>query len=67
MLKEHPNFTEDVETEWDLFKSAVITSVAASCGCKHLEVKRVMRKKLLGGTKTLKELSVQKKLRLKLG
>ena len=67
MLREHPNFTEDVETEWDLYKSAVITSAAASCGCKRLEVKRVVRKKLLGATKKLKELSVQKKLRLKLG
>ena len=28
------NYTEDVETEWDLVKSAVITSAAANCDCK---------------------------------
>ena len=42
------DYTEDVKTEWDLFKSAVITSATASCGCKW-----VMRKKLLGGIKEL--------------
>ena len=34
LFREVLDYTEDVETEWDLFKSAVITSVAASCGCK---------------------------------
>ena len=28
-----PNYTKGIETEWDLFKSPVITSAAASCGC----------------------------------
>ena len=37
LFRELPDYTEDVETEWDLFKSAVITSAAASCGCKRLE------------------------------
>ena len=31
LFREIPNFTEDVETEWDLFKSAVITSAVARC------------------------------------
>ena len=34
LFRELPDYTEDVETEWDLFISAVITSAAASCGCK---------------------------------
>ena len=36
LLRELPDFTKDVETEWDLFKSAVITSAAAICSCKHV-------------------------------
>ena len=34
LFRELPDYTKDVETEWELFKSAVITSAAASCGCK---------------------------------
>ena len=34
LLRELPDYIEDVETEWSLFKSTVITSAAASCGCK---------------------------------
>ena len=37
LFRELPDFTDDVETEWDLFTSAVITSAAASCGCKHVK------------------------------
>ena len=65
LFRELPDYTEDVETEWDLFKSA--TSAAASCGCKHGGAKWVVRKELLGGTKKAKKLSVQRKLRLDLG
>ena len=36
LFRELPDYTEDVETEWDLFKSAVITSAADSCGCKRV-------------------------------
>ena len=32
LFRELPDYTEEVETKWDLFKSAVITSAAASCG-----------------------------------
>ena len=60
-------YIEDVETEWDLFKSSVITSAAASCGCKRVGGQMGSEKKLLGGTKKLKKLSVQIKLRLELG
>ena len=67
LFRELPDYTEDIETEWDLFKSAVITSAAASCGCKHVGSQMGSEKKLLGGTKKLKKLSVQRKLRLELG
>ena len=36
LFREVPDFTEDVETEWDLFRSAVIASTTASCGCKRV-------------------------------
>ena len=36
LLLELPDYTEDLEIEWDLFKSKVITSAAASCGCKRV-------------------------------
>ena len=36
LFRELQDFTEDVETEWNLSKSAVITSAAASCGCKRV-------------------------------
>ena len=62
LFREFPNHTEDVETEWDFFKSIVIIFAAASCGCK-----RVMRKELLGGIKKQRKLYVQRKLRLELG
>ena len=62
-----PDFTEDIEDKWDVFKSELITSAASSCGCKFVDIKRVVIKKLLGGTKKLKQLSVQRKLRFELG
>ena len=40
LLREFLDFTEDVEAEWDVFKSAVITSAAARCGCKMSSEKR---------------------------
>ena len=36
LFRELPDYTKDVETELDLFKSAVIISAAASCGCKYM-------------------------------
>ena len=67
LFRELPDFTKNIETEWDLFKSAVITSTAASCGCKRVKVRRVVRKELLVRTKKLKKLSAERKLRLELG
>ena len=67
LFREIPDFTENVETEWDLFKSAVIAFAAASRGCKRVGGHWVVKKELLGGTKKLKKLFVQRKLRLDLG
>ena len=50
LFRELHDYTEDVETEWDLFKSAVITSAAASCGWKCVGGQMGSEKKLLGGT-----------------
>ena len=38
LFRELPDYTEDVETDWNLFKSAVITITyaAASCVCKRV-------------------------------
>ena len=57
LFRKHPYFTNDIETEWDLYKSAVKTSTAARNMCA---VKLVIRKKLVGGNKKLKSISVQK-------
>ena len=35
LFRELPDYTKEVETEWDLFKSTIITSAAANCGCKR--------------------------------
>ena len=36
LFGELPDYSEDVETEWNLFTSAIITSAAANCGCKRV-------------------------------
>ena len=36
LFRELLDYTEGVETEWDLFKSAVVTSATASCDCKRV-------------------------------
>ena len=36
LFKKLPDYTEDVNTELYLFKSAVISSAAVSSGCKHV-------------------------------
>ena len=36
LFRELPGFTEDIQIEWDLFKSAVFTSAVVSCGCKRV-------------------------------
>ena len=36
LFRELPDHTEDIETEWNLFRSAVTTSAATSCGYKRV-------------------------------
>ena len=60
LFRELPDYTEDIKTKWDLFESAVITSAVLVVVAKVWEVKWVVRKELLGGTKKLKKLSVQR-------
>ena len=58
--------SEDIEMEWLLFRTAMILSVVKSCGRKRLRMASCSEKRTLGGTKTLRKLSEQKKMLLKL-
>ena len=60
-FKELPTSTEDIETEWYLFRTAVITSATNYCGRKRVKGRRAARKELLGGTRKLQKLFVRKK------
>ena len=55
LFRELPDYTEDVETEWDLFKSEIIISAAASCGCKRVGVKWVVQTKTAWLNQKVKE------------
>ena len=50
-----PEYTKDVETEWDLFKSAVIISAASSCGCKRVEDQMGSKKRTAWWNQEVKE------------
>ena len=36
LFRELPDFSEDDDTECNLFQSAITTSAAVSCGCKRV-------------------------------
>ena len=55
LFRELPGYTEDVETEWDLFKSAVVTSATASCGCKREGGQMGSQKKIVWWNQEVKE------------
>ena len=57
---------EDIEKEWLLFRSEIISSAAESCGRKRLRVAGDSEKKNLAGTKRLKKLFEQRKMRSRL-
>ena len=57
--------SEDIEMEWLLFRTAMISSAVKSCGRKWLKMARGSGKKNLGGTKMFKKLSEQRKMRLR--
>ena len=48
LFRELPDFTKEVETVWDLFKSTIIASTAASCGCKFVGGQKGNKKKTTG-------------------
>ena len=63
-FKELPASTEDIETEWCLFRTAAVIllrPLLTVADVSVLEGRRVARKELFGGTKKLKKLFVQKK------
>ena len=47
---------DDIEKEWQLFKSEIISSAAKCCARKRLKVTAIVRKKHLGVTKRLEKL-----------
>ena len=55
LFKELPDYTEVVETKWNSFKSAVIISAAASCGCKRLGEQMGSEKKTAWWNQKVKE------------
>ena len=66
-FRQLPDVSEDIEREWLLFRSALISSAAESCGRKRLRVAGDSEKKHLGGTKRLKKLFEQRKMRSRPG
>ena len=66
-FRQFPDVSEDVEQEWLLFRSAIISSAAESCGRKRLRVVAIVRKEHLSGAKRLKKLFEQKKMRSRPG
>ena len=66
-FRELLDYTEDVETEWDLFKLAVITSAADSCSCRRVEGQMGSEKRTVWWNQEVKKLSVQRKLCLEFG
>ena len=66
LFRELPDFTEDVGTEWNLFNQHSLHLQPLVVVANMWEVKRVVRKELLGETKKLKKLSAQRKLRVEL-
>ena len=66
-FRQLPDVSEDIEKEWLLFRSAIISSPAESCGRKRLRVAGDSEKKHLGGTKRLNKLFEQRKMRSRPG
>ena len=67
LFRELPDYNEDVETEWVLLKSTVITPAAASCGCKCVEGQMDSEKRTAWWNQEVKEANMLRKLCLQLG
>ena len=65
LFRELPYYTKNVETEWDLFKSAVITSAAVSCGCKGVGGQMGSKKRTACWNQEVKEAIRAKKTALR--
>ena len=61
LFRELPDFTEDVETEFNLFKSAVSTSATASCSCKRIGGQTGSEKRTAWWNQEVKEATHAKK------
>ena len=59
------DFTEDVETGWNLLKSTVVTSAASSCGCKRVGAQTSSEKKTAWWNQERKEAICAKKARFR--
>ena len=55
LFRELPYCIEDVETEWNLFKSTIITSAAVSCDCKRVGDQMGSEKRTAWWNKEVKE------------
>ena len=56
-LRQLPDASENIEKEWLLFRSAIISSAPESCGRKRLRVASESKKRTLGLIKRLKSYS----------
>ena len=61
LFREPPDYTENVEIEWDLFESTVIISAAASCDCKRVGGQMGSEKKTVWWNQEFKEAICAKK------
>ena len=61
MFKDLPCPTDDIETEWNLFRTAVITSAATSCGRKRVGVAKGGEKRTPWWNQEVKEAILAKK------
>ena len=67
LFKELPAFTKDIETEWNLFRTAVITSATSCCGRKRVGGTKNSEKRTPWYNLEVKKLFVRKKLPTRLG
>ena len=67
LFREVSDLIEDVEAKWDLFKSAVIASAVANCGCKCVGGQTVSQRETAWLNQKINKATVQRKLRLELG
>ena len=65
-FRQLPNVSEDIEKEWLLFRSAIISSAAESCGRKRLKVVGDSEKRTPRWNQEVKEAIRSKKFKVRL-